>query len=70
MKFFAFIALILVGLGGGGLLGAMVAYTLSPTSVQLDINKTIALGATIGVGFSLLMLLHTLYTDYKYRKKS
>lgn len=70
MKFVAAFALLLVGFGGGGFLGFIIAYGLTPTSTQLDISKTAALGAVIGISLSLLMVLHTVYTDFKDRRKT
>lgn len=69
MKIFAVFALLFLGFGSGGLIGFMLAY-LAPTRIQLDIEKTAALGAVIGGIFALLVVLHTIYTDLKYRKKS
>lgn len=66
MKAVAFFALILVGFGGGGLIGFMIAYLLTPI-VALDISRTAALGATIGICLALLMVLYTVYTDFKKR---
>ena len=67
MKAVACFALILVGFGGGGLLGLMTAYLLTPI-MELDISRTAALGAVIGMSLALIMLLYSLYTDYKERK--
>ncbi|MDV7561091.1 hypothetical protein R4576_17995 [Acinetobacter baumannii] len=64
MKAVAFFALILVGFGGGGLIGFMTAYLLMPMA-ELDINRSAALGATIGICLALLMVLYTVYTDLK-----
>lgn len=70
IKLVAGFALLLVGFGGGGLLGLMFAYGLTPTSIQLDISKATALGAVIGMTLSLLTVLHAIYTDHRDRRKS
>lgn len=70
MKIVAVFALLFIGFGAGGLLGFMLAYGLTPTRIQLDIEKTAAFGAVIGGILALLVVLHTIYTDFKYRKKS
>ncbi|WP_151745266.1 hypothetical protein [Acinetobacter calcoaceticus] len=68
MKAVACFALILVGFGGGGLLGLMIAYLLSPI-IELDVSRTAALGAVIGISLALLMLLYSIYSDYSEIKK-
>lgn len=67
MKLVSVFALLLVGFGGGGLIGFMFA-SLAPISPQIDIGKTTDLGAVIGIGLSLLMALHTIYTDFRDHK--
>lgn len=67
MKLIGTFALFFLGFGGGGLLSFIIALGVAAIGLQIDVSKTVYLGAVIGLCSTLCIVLYAVYTNFKAR---